>query len=197
MTSKMKWNTLKLFSFIFILLIFSCSQEDLYWNLPRTNELDSSLVITNSIALDTNDCNSLIGISSLYQGMNGTSGLWGISNNGYNGTCWCAPNPIYSGNLGSTVGTHYIQFNRNFTKNGYLEFWLNTNNPGFNNLIPSVFVDDSLQITPYSIDGQTSSFYWQKLRSGIIQPGNHSIRIQFSGSYYTFKVDEITFFEAQ
>jgi hypothetical protein len=192
-----KSHFVKIIPLLFLLLAISCDKKDFEWNLPRANDLDSSVIISNAIALETLDCGSLAGISSLYQGMNGTTGLWGISASGYDGNCWCAPNPNYSGNLSATVGTHFIVFSRNFNNLGYFEFWLNTDNSGFNNLIPNIFIDDSLQIKPYSIQGQSSSFYWQKFRSGIVSPGNHSIKIEFTGSYYTFKLDEITFFEVQ
>lgn len=191
-----KYNVIILVSVI-TSIFFSCNQDDLVLNLPRTNNLDSSVIISNAVAFETLDCGSLAGTNSLYQGMNGTTGVWGISSSGYNGNCWCAPNPNYSGNLSMAIGTHFVQFNRNFSNLGYFEFWLNTNNPGYNNVIPNVYINDSVQIKPYSIQGQSSSFYWQKFRSGIVSPGNHSIKIEFTGSYTTFKLDEITFFEVQ
>ena len=45
------------------------------------------------------------------------------------------------------------------------------------------------------VGGQSSSFYWMKVRSPIIDPGNNTIRILLSGDYYVLKVDEIEFYE--
>jgi hypothetical protein len=128
--------------------------------------------------------------------MNGTSDTWGISSTGYSGSCWVAPDPNNSGQLGTVVGSnHYVQFTRNFSNQGYIEFWVNTNNPGYNNLIPSIVVNGAAIGSATMVGGQTSSFYWMKVRSPIIQAGNNIIRISLSGSYYVLKVDEIEYYE--
>jgi hypothetical protein len=90
---------------------------------------------------------------------------------------------------------HYVQFNRNFITQGYIEFWVNTYNPGYNNLIPVISVNGAAIGNATMVGGQQSSFYWMKVRSPIMQAGNNTIRILLSGSYYVLKVDEIEFYE--
>jgi hypothetical protein len=149
-----------------------------------------------AVSVGNNTCASLNGMTSLYYGMNGTSAPWGLSSAGYSGTCWVAPDPNNSGQLGTVVGSnHYVQFNRNFLSQGYIEFWVNTNNPGYNNLIPVIVVNGSAIGNATMIGGQQSSFYWMKVRSPIVPAGNNTIKILLSGSYYVLKIDEIEFFE--
>ncbi len=149
-----------------------------------------------AVSVGNNTCASLNGITSLYYGMNGTSAPWGLSSAGYSGTCWVAPDPNNSGQLGTVVGSnHYVQFNRNFLNQGYIEFWVNTNNPGYNNLIPVIVVNGSAIGNATMIGGQQSSFYWMKVRSPIMPAGSNIIKILLSGSYYVLKIDEIEFFE--
>jgi hypothetical protein len=149
-----------------------------------------------AVSVGNNTCASLNGITSSYHGMNGTSAPWGLSGVGYSGTCWVAPDPNNSGQLGTVVGAnHYVQFNRNFLNQGYIEFWVNTSNPGYNNLIPNIEVNGSATGNATMIGGQQSSFYWMKVRSPILPAGNNTIKILLSGSYYVLKIDEIEFFE--
>lgn len=149
-----------------------------------------------AIVVETNNCSSFAGINSLYYGMNGTSAPWGISTNGSTGNCWSAPDPLNAGQLGTVVGSnHFVEFNRNFQNQGYIEFWVNTYNPGFNNLNPTISLNGSSIGTCTIIGGQPSSFYWMKVRSPILQAGSNTIRISFNGSYYELYVDEIEFFE--
>jgi len=141
-------------------------------------------------------CGSLNGVTSLYYGMNGTSAPWGISSNGHSGSCWAAPDPNNSGQLGTAVGSnHYVSFSRNFTDNGYIEFWVNTYNPGYDNLIPVISVNNVSIGNATIIGGGTSSFDWMKVRSPQISAGNNTIKITLNGSYYIMKVDEISYFE--
>ncbi len=143
----------------------------------------------------SNNCSSLSGVSSSFRYWNGTSytyAPWSISNSGYSGSCWVAPDP----NKTSTAnGTHYVQFNRTFSKNGYIEFWVNTSNPGYNNLTPNIYIDGIAQSSPSMVGGQTSSFYFMQVKSSNISAGTHSIKIEFNGANYVFKIDEIAFFE--
>jgi hypothetical protein len=143
----------------------------------------------------SNNCSSLGGISSLYYGINGTSASWGLTTSGYVGNCWRAPDPNNSGNLSLAVGNHYVQFNRNFNSKGYLEFWVNTSNPGASNLIPVIVVNGAAIGNATMIGGQTSSFYWMKVRTPEISAGNNTIKILISSSYYVLSIDEIDFFE--
>ncbi len=160
------------------------------------NQINFTTTMPTALLVDSNNCASLNGITSLYYGMNGTSAPWGLSNTGYSGACWVAPDPNNSGQLGSVAGSnHYIQFNRNFIAQGYIEFWVNTFYAGYNNLIPVISVNGAAIGNATMVAGQSSSFYWMKVRSPIIQAGNNTIRILLSGSYYVLKVDEIEFYE--
>ena len=107
------------------------------------NQINFTTTMLTALLVGSNNCTSLNGITSLYYGMNGTSAPWGLSNTGYSGACWVAPDPNNSSTqLGFVVGSnHYIQFNRNFMAQGYIEFWVNTYNPGYNNLIPVISVN--------------------------------------------------------
>jgi hypothetical protein len=160
------------------------------------NEIQFTTQPPNASLVGYNNCSSLDGIISLYYGMNGTSAIWGVSSNGYAGTCFVAPAPNQIGQLGQVIGSnHYLQFDRNFNSEGYIEFWVNTYNAGQNNLIPSIAVNGVLLGNVTMIDGQQSSFYWMKVRSPIIQAGSNTIRILLSGSYYVLKIDELEFYE--
>ena len=146
--------------------------------------------------IGTDNCSSLSGVNSSYRRWNGsayTYSPWTISNSGYSGSCWLAPDPSLTGT--GAIGTHYVQFNKTFSDSGYIEFWLNTSNPGYNNIYPTIFIDGVAQNTPVKIGGQLSSFYFMQVRSEIITSGTHSIKIEFNGSYYIFKIDEIAYFE--
>jgi|LauGreDrversion4_2_1035121.scaffolds.fasta_scaffold32838_1 hypothetical protein len=190
---------------------FSVALQDLnpetmyYIRAFATNELGTAFgeqvsFTTNApppAVIGENSCSSLSGVTSQYGGMNGTSGSWGIGSSGYSGSCWQAPNPNAGGQLGTAIGTHYVEFNRTFDNNGFIEFWLTTYNPGYDNLIPSITVDGVVQPAPAVVGGGTSSFDWMKVRTANISGGNHLIRITFTGSYYIFKIDEIDFYEYQ
>ena len=161
------------------------------------NQINFTTTMPTALLVGSNNCASLNGITSLYYGMNGTSAPWGLSNTGYSVACWVAPDPNNSGQLGSVAGSnHYIQFNRNFIAQGYIEFWVNTYNPGYNNLIPVISVNGAAIGNATMVAGQSSSFYWMKVRSPIMQAGNNSIRIYVSGNnIQVLKVDEIEFYE--
>ena len=140
----------------------------------------------------TLNCSSLSGVSSVYYGMNGTSAPWGISSSGYSGSCWAAPDPNNSGQLGTVIGAnHYVQFNHTFTSTGHIEFWVKTANPGYNNLIPAIVINGVAMGNTTMIGGNLSSFYWMKVQSPAISAGNNTIKILISGSYYDLYIDEI------
>ena len=141
------------------------------------------------------NCESLNGITSFYSGMNANGASWGVSGNGYSGSCWVAPEPNNYGELGTAIGKHYVQFNRDFEKQGYIEFWVNTYKAGYFNLIPRIKLNGVEIGSATMIGGQQSSSYWMKVRSPIIQAGNNTIIIWLSGDYYVLKIDEIEFFE--
>jgi hypothetical protein len=160
------------------------------------NQISFKTATPSASLVSSKGCTSLNGTNSLYYGMNGTSATWGLSSSGYSGTCWVAPDPNKSGNLGTVVGSnHYVEFTHNFSSQGYIEFWVNTYNPGYNNLIPSITVNGSAIGSATKIGGQTSSFYWMQVRSPLISAGNNKVRIVLSGSYYVLKIDEIKIYE--
>ena len=160
------------------------------------NQINFTTPMPTALLVGSNNCASLIGITSLYYGINSTSAPWGLSSAGYSGAGWVAPDPNNSGQLGLVDGSnHYVQFNRNFITQGYIEFWVNTYNPGYNNVIPFISVNGATIGNATMVGGQSSSFYWMKVRSPIIQAGNNTIRILLSCSYYQLNVDEIEFYE--
>jgi hypothetical protein len=160
------------------------------------NQISFTTTMPVALLVGSNSCSSLNGITSLYYGMNGTSSSWGLTSSGYIGSCWIAPNPNNSGQLGSVLGSnHYVQFSRNFSNQGYIEFWVNTYKAGYNNLIPVISVNGAAIGNATMVGGQSSSFNWMKVRSPIIQAGNNTIRILLSGDYYVLNVDEIEYYE--
>ena len=167
-----------------------------YGNQFSFSTLSSSSPQTIASLIGTDNCSSLSGVNSSYRRWNGSSytySPWTISNSGYSGSCWLAPDPSLTGT--GAIGTHYVQFNKTFSDSGYIEFWLNTSNPGYNNIYPTIYIDGVAQNTPVKIGGQLSSFYFMQVRSEIISSGIHSIKIEFNGNYYIFKIDEIDYFE--
>ncbi len=168
------------------------------WGTAYSDQDTFRTPTTSATLVGQMDCWSLNGITSLYNGMNGTTASWGTYSvsPSRSGACWGAPDPNNSGQLGSVVGSnHYVQFNSNFSDEGYIEFWVNTYNPGYNNLIPVISINGATIGNVTMIGGQSSSFNWMKVRSPNIQAGNNTIRISFDGSYYVLKVDDIDFYE--
>lgn len=146
--------------------------------------------------VDSLNCENLSGISSTYYGLNGTSAAWGVNGGGYSGSCWRAPDPNNNGNLSQVMGfDHFVAMNRTFANQGFLEFWLNTYNSGFNNLVPKIYVNGNLIGSALIIGGQLPSSYWLKVRTPTIPTGDNNIKISFDANYYILKVDEIKIFE--
>ena len=159
------------------------------------NQINFTTTMPTALLVGSNNCASLNGITSLYYGMNGTSHPWDLSNDGYSGACWVAPDPSFSSGL-SSAAENYVQLNRNFISQGYIEFWVNAYNPGSTNQIPEISVNGSAIVNATMVAGQSSSFDWMKVRSPIMQAGNNSIRIYVSGNnIQVLKVDEIEFYE--
>jgi hypothetical protein len=142
----------------------------------------------------TNNCNDLNGISSLYYGLNGNSGFWGIGSGGYSGSCLVAPDFNNTGQLSNAIGTHYVSFQKTFVSSGYIEFWFNTYYGGSPNIMPQVLIDGVQQSAPTIVGGQTTNGSWMKARTSVINSGTHTVKIQFSSQYYVLKVDEIECF---
>ena len=107
-----------------------------------------------------------------------------------------APDPNNNGNLSQVMGfDHFVAMDRTFANQGFLEFWLNTYNSGFNNLVPQIYVNGNLIGSALIIGGQLPSSYWLKVRTPTIPTGVNNIKISFNANYYILRVDEIDFFE--
>lgn len=161
------------------------------------NQVSFTTLAAPPVLVGSNPCISLSGISSLYNSWNGTSYVtvnWGISPNGYSGSCFVAPDPNSRNNM-LTPGSHYLQFSRNFTKNGYIEFWSQAYDPGLPGITPKIYVDGILQPNPTVVGGQLSWSTFAKFRSGSISAGAHTIKIEYQVQYCTIYVDEIEFWE--
>jgi hypothetical protein len=159
------------------------------------NQVSFTTLNPPPVLVGTNSCNSFGGISSRYQGMNGTSAAWGLSTAGYSGNCFSAPDPSQEGQLGMAIGTHYLQFSRTFSKNGYIEFWSKASNPGAPGITPNIYVDGILQALPTVVGGQLSWSTFAKFRTSSISAGAHTIKIEYQCQYYNIYVDEIEFYE--
>lgn len=111
---------------------------------------------------------------------------WTISS-GYVG------NGLYADNGNKPALGGYVEFAQSFSSPGFFRFWINTPNPGYNNRIPTVYVDGVAQSSPKMVGGQTSSFYWQQLQTDKIAKGDHKVKIEWgrSGMYFYYKLDEI------
>lgn len=141
-----------------------------------------------------NSCSNLNGITAKFEYWSGTAYSWTdwtISSSGYSGSCLYADN----GNKPALGG--YVQFLQNFTAPGFIRFWVNTPNPGYNNRIPTVYIDGVAQAEPTMVSGQASSFYWAQYQSQQIGSGSHTIKIDWSrtGMYYYYKLDEIEVYQ--
>ena len=153
-----------------------------------------SFTTTSGTLVNKINCSSLTGITAKFEYWSGTVYSWTdwtISSSGYSGSCLYADN----GNKPALGG--YVQFFQNFTAPGFIRFWVNTPNPGYNNRIPTVYIDGIAQTEPTMIAGQASSFYWAQYQSQQIGSGNHTIRLDWSrtGMYYYYKLDEIEVYQ--
>jgi len=141
-----------------------------------------------------NSCNSLSGVTAKFEYWSGTAYTWAdwtVSSAGYSGSC------LYADNGTKPALGGYVQFTQNFSSPGFIRFWINTPNSGYNNRVPTISVDGVIQAAPNMIAGQASSFYWAQFQSQQISSGFHTIRLDWSrtGMYYYYKLDEIEFYE--
>lgn len=147
------------------------------------------------VLVDQWSCGSLSGVTSSFTYWDWSSyetAPWVVGNNGYSGSCWRAPDPAVTSSISG--GGHYVEFVFTFEVNGFLEFWTNSSNPGYPNVIPSFSVDGFPMNSPTMIDGSTSGFEWMKLRTPDIPSGTHTLRFEFDSNYYVYSVDEISFY---
>ena len=103
---------------------------------------------------------------------------WVIGSVGYSGSCWRAPDPSVTSSISG--GGHYVEFDVTFSNNGFLEFWTNSSNPGYPNVVPNFFVDGFPMDSPTMIAGSTSGFEWMKLRTPYVPSGTHTLRLEFN-----------------
>jgi hypothetical protein len=153
-----------------------------------------SFTTTSGTLVNKINCSSLTGITAKFEYWSGTAYSWTdwtISSSGYSGSC------IYADNGNKPALGGYVQFLQNFTAPGFIRFWVNTPNPGYNNRIPTVYIDGVAQAEPTMIAGQASSFYWAQYQSRQIGSGYHTIKIDWSrsGMYYYYKLDEIEVYQ--
>ncbi|MFM7195360.1 MAG: hypothetical protein ACKOYP_11360 [Bacteroidota bacterium] len=147
------------------------------------------------VLVETNGCSSTSGYTTAFIYWTGTQyaqASWTIAAGGYSGNCLRAVNP----NAGNALGG-YVEFSRTFSNPGYLRFWINTYNPGYNNRVPDVYVDGVLQTDPTMTAGNASAFYWMQLKTANIAAGTHTIRLDWTrvGQFYDYLLDEIELWE--
>ena len=138
--------------------------------------------------VSSNNCTSLSGVNTLLSQPGPGPDEWGISSNGYDGSCWYA---------GSAYGINWVQFQANFTHEGVMRFWIQTFNPGYSNKQPTIFIDGSSIGEAEQIAGDQSSWNFMQVETPLIESGNHTIKIEINtGSVYNnISIDEIEFFE--
>jgi hypothetical protein len=161
------------------------------------NQLTATTLPPPPVLISTNNCSSLNGINSSYTYWTGTAYTttpWLVFNNGFLNDYIKADNPSLSG--GDALGGH-IEFQNTFTNDGFIKLWIKTPNPGYNNIIPQLYVDGILQVTPQIVGGSVSSFDWAQIKTSDISAGTHTIKLLWPqvSQYYYYSVDEIEFWE--
>ena len=140
-----------------------------------------------------NSCDNLSGFTAKFEYWSGTTYSWAdwTISSGYSGSGLYADN----GNKPALGG--YVEFTQSFSSPGFLRFWINTNNAGYDNRIPTVYVDGVSQSTPTMVGGQASSFYWAQLQTARISTGTHKVKLEWarSGMYFYYKLDEIEVYQ--
>lgn len=161
------------------------------------NQLTITTMPPPPVLVSTNNCNSMNGMYTLYYywgGTNTDSTNWMVYNNGHIGSCIRADNPNVTG--GRATGG-YVEFQKYFSRDGFIKLWVNTPDPGYNNIMPQIYIDGISQATPLMTDGNLSSFYWMQIKTVDISAGLHTIKINWPriNRYAYFSVDEIEFWE--
>jgi hypothetical protein len=142
------------------------------------------------VLVETNNCNTLNGISALFvswQGSGYQSSPMCIANNGFIGSCIndCVSNP-----LGAT-----IEFQRTFTQVGHIRFRSRAYD-GNTIRVPTIYIDNSI-IGATDLNAGSPANNWHLIKSDNIASGPHTIRIVWSqvSVYYDYSLDEIEFWE--
>ena len=140
-----------------------------------------------------NSCDNLSGFMAKFEYWSGTAYSWAdwTISSGYSGSGLYADN----GNKPALGG--YVEFTQSFSSPGFLRFWINTKNAGYDNRIPTVYVDGVAQSTPTMVGGQASSFYWAQLQTAMISQGTHKVKLEWgrSGMFFYYKLDEIQVYQ--
>lgn len=136
------------------------------------------------------DLSSLQNISSMtYPYGSNSSSAWQISTNN------CVEIPCITTNQ-SHGG--FIEFNTNIPTSSYLEFWVNSFDPGYNNIIPKVKINGVVISDIEIISTNNSSFYFTKLRVNNIYAGILNVNIDFEENrnrIISYTIDEIKFYK--
>ena len=140
-----------------------------------------------------NSCDNLSGFTTKFEYWSGTTYSWAdwTISSGYSGSGLYA----YNGNKPALGG--YVEFTQSFSSPGFLRFWINTSNAGYDNRIPTIYVDGVAQSNPTMVGGQASSFYWAQLQTAKISTGTHNVKLEWarSGIYFNYKLDEIEVYQ--
>ena len=118
-----------------------------------------------------------------------SSSAWEVS------TTNCVESPCITSNK-SHGG--FIEFNTNIPTSGYLEFWVNSFNPGYNNIIPKVTINGVVFSDIEIMSTNNSSFYFTKLKVNNIYAGNLNVNIDFEENrnlIIPYTIDEIKFYK--
>lgn len=161
------------------------------------NQISFRTPVRNQAKLvDSNKCNTLIGISSLYYGTS-KNASWCISDNGYDGYCWYAPDYSQSSMKSDTSLKHYVQFDHFFSNEGYFEFLVHESAQVLSKPNITISVNGSNLNATFILEERTTlTDKWIKFRSPLIQKnGINTIRIYLSNIYYSTRIDELKFYE--
>jgi hypothetical protein len=155
------------------------SSENLYVVTPSNN-----LIVGNEL-----DCSSLNNVSSLnYPYGSNNSSTWFISET------LCQEPPCWT--TGQSHGG-YVSFNVYNERTGFIELWVNSYDPGYNNIIPTIKINETKMNNIEIIGGNQSSFYFTKIRVNNVYAGNLKVDIEFEENNTKIKrysIDEIKFY---
>jgi hypothetical protein len=185
--------------------VFSAALEGLspskkyYVAAYATNSAGTTIGTTTNFStpaeslVSKNNCDNLSGFTAKFEFWSGVAYSWAdwTISSGYLG------NGLFADNGNKPALGGYVEFTQNFSSPGFLRFWINTPNPGYNNRIPTIYVDGVAQLSPTMVGGQASSFYWEQLQTDRISKGNHKVKIEWgrSGMYFYYKLDEIEVYQ--
>jgi hypothetical protein len=154
-----------------------------------TDNLNIITPTEGAVLIKEIDLSSLQNINSMtYPYGANSSSAWQIS------TTNCQEAPCITSNQ-SHGG--FIEFNTSIPSSGYLEFWVNSFNPGYNNIIPKVIINGVANNDIEILSTNNSSFYFTKLRVNNIYAGFLNVNIEFVENrnlVTSYIIDEIKFY---